>query len=141
MWHSYLDSSIERKWNDWMVRNFISREANVFLKIYKTLITSLLEYCTKTWPPMSRHENWIFDGDISQEGVYLIDVAGWFGYCNRWCTIEQLGNRNDTGRIFVLTLDVRRHSRSNLQSSLLRCGTRPNECGTQLDSNSLVSVC
>ena len=29
----------------------------------------------------------------------------------------------------------------NLRSSLLRCGTRPNEWGTQWDSNSLLQVC
>ena len=41
----------------WMVRNFISREANV-LKIYKILIRLHVEYCTQVWAPMSRHGNW-----------------------------------------------------------------------------------
>ena len=30
----------------WMVRNFISREANVVLKMYNTLIRPHTEYCT-----------------------------------------------------------------------------------------------
>ena len=35
----------------------MSKEANV-LEIYKTLIRSLIEYCTQVWAPMSRHGNW-----------------------------------------------------------------------------------
>ena len=33
----------------WILRNFISREANVVLKIHKTLIKTRIEYCTQAW--------------------------------------------------------------------------------------------
>ena len=42
----------------WMVRNFISREANVVLKIYETLIRPHIEYCILAQVPISRDENW-----------------------------------------------------------------------------------
>ena len=42
----------------WMVSNFISREVNVVLKIYKTLKWPHIEYCTQAWVPVWRHENW-----------------------------------------------------------------------------------
>ena len=51
----------------WMVRNFISRDLirvlHIFktvavLKICKTLIRSLIEYCTSVWAPVSRHGIW-----------------------------------------------------------------------------------
>ena len=41
-----------------MVRNFILREPNVVLKIYKMLIRPHIEYCTHVWAPVSRHGNW-----------------------------------------------------------------------------------
>ena len=37
----------------WMVRNFISREANV-LDIHKPLIRPYIEHCTQAWDPLSR---------------------------------------------------------------------------------------
>ena len=36
----------------WMVRNFISREANGVLKIYKTEIRPHIGYCTQAWDPV-----------------------------------------------------------------------------------------
>ena len=54
---------------------------------------------------------------MSPEGIYLIEVAEWFGY---WCsTIEQVGNRTGTGRVFVLVLDVR-HRKVNKVDDLGR---------------------
>ena len=40
----------------WMVRNFISREANVF-EIYKTLIRPHIDYNTQFLSPVLRHGN------------------------------------------------------------------------------------
>ena len=40
-----------------MVRNFISREANV-LKIYTILIKPHKEYCNQAWAPLLRQRNW-----------------------------------------------------------------------------------
>ena len=41
----------------WMVQNFISREVNVVLKIFKTLIKPDVENCSQARVPMLRHEN------------------------------------------------------------------------------------
>ena len=40
----------------WMFRNFISREANIVLKIYTTPIRPYIEYCTRVWAPVLRHK-------------------------------------------------------------------------------------
>ena len=42
----------------WMVRSFISREANTVLKAYKTLISPQIEYSSQAWDPVSRHGNY-----------------------------------------------------------------------------------
>ena len=42
----------------WMVRNFISREVNVVLKIYKLLIRPYIEYGPQARTPVLRHGNW-----------------------------------------------------------------------------------
>ena len=41
----------------WMVRNFISREANL-LKIFKTLKRLHVEYCIQDWAPLWKYWNW-----------------------------------------------------------------------------------
>ena len=41
-----------------MVRNFISEEANIVLKIYKTLKRSHIENYVQAWASMMRHGNW-----------------------------------------------------------------------------------
>ena len=38
--------------------------------------------------------------DMSWGRIYLIEVAEWFGYCNRCSTIEQVGNRTGTRRMY-----------------------------------------
>ena len=43
---------------DRMLRNLISREANVVLKIHKTLLRLHIEYCTQARAPVSRLGNW-----------------------------------------------------------------------------------
>ena len=37
-----------------------------------------------------------------QEGIYLIEVAEWFGYCKRCSTIEQVDNHTGTGCVVVV---------------------------------------
>ncbi len=47
--------------------------------------------------------------DMSREGIYLIEVAEWFGCCNRCSTIEQVGNTtmpSVNGKIFKLASEV-----------------------------------
>ena len=42
----------------WMVINLISKEANVVLKIYKTLRRPHTEYCTQARASVLRHGHW-----------------------------------------------------------------------------------
>ena len=51
---------------------------------------------------------------MSQEGIYLIEVAEWFGNSNRYSTIEQVGNRTGTRCEFVPTLDSHSQCTSTL---------------------------
>ena len=40
---------------DWTVKNNIPKGMNVILKIYKTPISTHIEYCTYGWPRVTRH--------------------------------------------------------------------------------------
>ena len=42
----------------WITRNIISREPEVMLKAYKSVVRPHLEYCCQAWSPNSRHGNW-----------------------------------------------------------------------------------
>ena len=42
----------------WVARNVISREKNVMLHIYKTVIRHHLEYCVQVWSPLGEHGSW-----------------------------------------------------------------------------------
>lgn len=42
----------------WILRHIISRDKDIMLRIYKTLIRPNLEYCTQIWAPTPRHGNW-----------------------------------------------------------------------------------
>ena len=42
----------------WVMRNIISREPEVMLKAYKSIIRPHLEYCCQAWSPNARHGNW-----------------------------------------------------------------------------------
>ena len=44
--------------------------------------------------------------DMSQEWICLIEIVEWFGYCNRYSTIKQVGNYTGTRHVFIPTLDV-----------------------------------
>ena len=42
----------------WVIRNIISREPDVMLKTYKSIVRPHLEYCCQAWSPNARHGNW-----------------------------------------------------------------------------------
>ena len=42
----------------WVTRNIISREPEVMLKAYKSIVRPHLEYCFQVWSPNARHGNW-----------------------------------------------------------------------------------
>ena len=42
----------------WVTRNIISRDPDVMLKAYKSVVRPHLEYCCQAWAPNARHGNW-----------------------------------------------------------------------------------
>ena len=59
---------------------------------------------------------------MSRERIYLFEDTEWFGYCNRFSTIEQVGNRTGTRHVLVPTLDSRFHRQRHRQcTSTLVC--------------------
>lgn len=75
----------------WVMRNILSRDANVIIRVYKTLIRPHIEYCTQAWAPVARHGNWNLI--LKLEGVQRkltkkINGFGDFSYRQR---LESLG--------------------------------------------------
>ena len=60
LWSENIKSSISKanRMICWIVRNMITRERNVMLTIYKSLIRPHLEYCVQLWNPAVAHGNW-----------------------------------------------------------------------------------
>ena len=44
----------------WLFRNFISREQDTIIHLYKSMIRPHLEYCPQVWAPLGKHGNWSF---------------------------------------------------------------------------------
>ena len=44
----------------WLFRNFVSREQDTIIHLYKSMIRPHLEYCPQVWSPLSKHGNWSF---------------------------------------------------------------------------------
>jgi len=42
----------------WVSRNFIAKDIDIMLRIYKGLIRPKLEYCVQLWNPAAQHGNW-----------------------------------------------------------------------------------
>ena len=83
----------------WLFRNFISREQDTIIHLYKSMIRPHLEYCPQVWAPLSRHGNWALI--MSLEGV------------QRWVTssIEDMNSltyRERLERLNLTTLHERR---------------------------------
>ena len=59
-WNTNIDKSIVKANSTigWTMRNIISRERNVMLSIFKTLVRPHLEYCVQLWAPCPDHGNW-----------------------------------------------------------------------------------
>ena len=75
----------------WVMRNILSRDAYVIVKVYKTLIRPHVEYCTQAWAPVARHGNWNFI--LKLEGIQrkitrIINGLGDLSYKQR---LETLG--------------------------------------------------
>ena len=75
----------------WVTRTFVSREEDVMLKIYKSMVRSQIEYCVQLWSPLPAHGNWklILDlENIQRRFTRMIDNVGMLPYKER---LEKLG--------------------------------------------------
>ena len=75
----------------WVTRTFVSRDVEVMLKIYKSMIRPHMEYCVQLWSPLPAHGNWgliLAIEDIQRKFTRLIDNIGLLPYKTR---LEKLG--------------------------------------------------
>jgi transposase len=75
----------------WVTRTFISREKEVMLKVYKSMIRPHMEYCVQLWSPLPAHGNWrliLAIEDVQRKFTRLIDNIGLLPYKTR---LEKLG--------------------------------------------------
>ena len=75
----------------WVTRSVISREREVMLKIYKSMIRPHIEYCVQLWSPLPSHGNWgliLALEDIQRKYTRLIDGLGLLPYQVR---LDKLG--------------------------------------------------
>ena len=56
--HIYTSISKAKSTMAWLLRNIISRNSEVMITVYKSLIRHHLEYCCQAWSPKARHGNW-----------------------------------------------------------------------------------
>ena len=42
----------------WILRNVLSREVDVLLPVYKSMLRPHIEYCVQVWAPRPRYDNW-----------------------------------------------------------------------------------
>ena len=109
----------------WVVRNVVTREQQVMINIYKSLIRPHLEYCVQIWSPVARHGNWGIIMDI--EGVQrrftrLIDGVGLLPYKERLSklsitTLLERRMRGDLIEIFKIFKGLVSYGRDALKLS------------------------
>jgi hypothetical protein len=92
-WSDQIMSSI-KKANTcvaWVTRTLISRDSDVMLKVYKSMIRPHLEYCVQLWSPLPSHGNWgliLALENIQRKYTRLIDGIGLLSYEAR---LQKLG--------------------------------------------------
>ena len=59
-WNYQIEQNISKakKCIEWVTRSVISREADVMINIYKSLVQPNLEYGVQLWNPIPKHGNW-----------------------------------------------------------------------------------
>ena len=92
-WDDHIKESIKKanKMIAWIVRNIISREEEVMLLLYKTIIRPHLEYCVQVWSPAAHHGSWsmIIDLEkIQKKFTRLINGIGLLPYSERLATLK-----------------------------------------------------
>jgi hypothetical protein len=92
-WNDHITSSINKAnaCTAWVIRSVISRESEVMLQIYKSMIRPHVEYCVQLWSPLPSHGNWgliLALEHIQRKFTRLIDGIGLLPYKTR---LEKLG--------------------------------------------------
>ncbi|KAL5255423.1 hypothetical protein ACHWQZ_G010850 [Mnemiopsis leidyi] len=91
-WKSQIVKAVKKAKSviGWTTRNVISREKDVLLNIYKSLVRPHLEYCTQLWNPVAEHGNWKMIMEIEKvqrDFTRLVKDIGLLTYKER---LEQL---------------------------------------------------
>ena len=92
-WNDHITSCINKAnaCIAWVTRSVISRESEVMLQIYKSMIRPHVEYCVQLWSPLPSHGNWgliLAIENIQRKFTRLIDGIGLLPYKTR---LEKLG--------------------------------------------------
>ena len=92
-WDHHINESISKakKCIGWVTRSVISRDCNVMLNIYKSLVRPNLEYCVQLWNPIPRHGNWatIMELEsVQRQFTRLIDGIGLLPYKDRLSNLK-----------------------------------------------------
>ena len=92
-WNEHITSCINKANSciAWVTRTIISRESEVLLQIYKSMIRPHIEYCVQLWSPLPSHGNWgliLAIEDIQRKFTRLIDGIGLLPYKTR---LQKLG--------------------------------------------------
>ena len=87
-WDYHISQSLSKAKQcvGWVSRSVISREKDVMLNIYKSLVRPNLEYCVQLWNPVPAHGNWstiMKLESVQRSFTRLIDGIGLLPYKER----------------------------------------------------------
>ena len=87
-WNYHIEQNISKakKCIGWVTRSVISREADVMINIYKSLVRPNLEYCVQLWNPIPKHGNWALIMElesVQRRFTRLVDGIGLLPYKDR----------------------------------------------------------
>ena len=92
-WDDHIRNSIAKanKMIAWIARNVISRDMQVMLLLYKTVIRPHLEYCVQVWSPTACCGSWptiIQLENVQRKYTRLIDEVGLLPYSERLAKLK-----------------------------------------------------
>ena len=87
-WENHINKCIKKanSCTAWIARNIISRDKDVMLQLYTSLVRPHLEYCVQLWNPKACHGNWALImniEDVQRRYTRLIDGIGSMTYRER----------------------------------------------------------